>query len=89
MHVNKCCNPGDRNVKKKQAGKIFKYEDLIIEIQHMQKVKLEVIPVIISATATILTLRQYLNNITGKKEIKETVKNGHIRDCTHPRKVLT
>ena len=27
-HVNKRCNPGDRNVMKKQAEKIFKYEDL-------------------------------------------------------------
>jgi len=27
--------PGDRNVTKKEAGKILKYKDLILEIQHM------------------------------------------------------
>jgi hypothetical protein len=27
--------PGDRNVTKKEAEKILKYKDLILEIQHM------------------------------------------------------
>jgi len=44
---------GDRDVIKKEAEKILKYEDLIIEIQRMWNVKTKVIPVIIGATGTI------------------------------------
>jgi len=64
--------PGDRNVIKKEAEKILKCKDLIIEIQRMWNVKAKVIPVIIGATGTISkSLRQYLRNIPGKHEIKE------------------
>jgi hypothetical protein len=45
--------PGDRNVIKKEAEKILKYKDLIIEIQGMWNVIAEVIVVIIWATGTI------------------------------------
>jgi hypothetical protein len=31
--------PGDRNVINKEAEKILKYKDLIIEVQHMWKQK--------------------------------------------------
>ena len=37
---------GDRNVIKKEAEKILKYEDLITEIQRMWNVKAKLIPVI-------------------------------------------
>ena len=58
--------PGDRNVIKKEAEKIVKYKDLIIEIQNTWNVKAKVIPVIIGATGTISkSLRQYLRNISG------------------------
>jgi len=64
--------PGSRNVIKKEAEKILKYEGLITEIRHMWNVKVEVISIIIGATGTISkSLRQYLSNRPGKHEIKE------------------
>jgi len=66
--------PGDRNMMKKEVEKILKYNDLIIEIQHMWNVDAKVITVI-GATGTISkSLRQYLSNIPGKHEIKELQK---------------
>jgi RNase P/RNase MRP subunit POP5 len=60
---------------KKEAEKILKHKDLIIEFQCMSNVKTKVIPVIIRATGTISkSLRQYLSNIPGKHEIKELQK---------------
>jgi hypothetical protein len=47
---------GDRNVIKKEAGKILKYKDLIIEIQRMWNVRAKVIPVVIGATGITQTL---------------------------------
>jgi hypothetical protein len=68
MHVNRCCILGDRNVIKKEAEMILKYEDLTIEIQRMWNVKTRVIPVIrvIGATGTISkSFRKYVNSIPG------------------------
>jgi len=45
--------PGDGNVIKKEAEKISKYKDLIIEIQCMWNAKAKVISVITGATGTI------------------------------------
>jgi len=60
---------------KKEAEKILKYKDLIIEIQCMWYVKEKVLPVIIGTTGTISkSLRQYLSNILGKHENKGTAK---------------
>ena len=57
---------------KKEAEKILKYKDLIIEIQRMWNVKAIVIPVVKGATGTISeSFTQYLSNIPGKHEIKE------------------
>jgi hypothetical protein len=62
---------GHRNVIKKEAEKILKYKDLIIEIQRMRNVKVKVIPVIIGTTGTILkSLRQYLSNIRESTKLK-------------------
>jgi hypothetical protein len=44
---------GDRKIIKKEAEKIFKYIDLILEIQSMWNVKAKVIPVTIWATALL------------------------------------
>ena len=66
---------GDRNVIKKEADKILKYEYLTIEIQRMWKVKTRVIPVIIGATGTISkSFRKYISNIQGNHEVKELQK---------------
>jgi len=65
---------GDRNVIKKEAKKILKYEDLTIEIQRMWNVRTKVITVIIGTTGTVSkSLRKYVSNIPGK----------HIGHCTH------
>ena len=76
--------PGDRNVIKREAEKILKYKDLIIEIQRMWNVKAKVIPVITGATGTIsISLRQDMCNIPGEHKIKKLQKkNSHIGHCT-------
>jgi hypothetical protein len=67
--------PGDRNVIKKEAENILKYEDLITEIQRMRNVKAKVIPVITGATGTISkSLRQYMSNRPEEHEIRELQK---------------
>jgi len=54
-----------------------------MEIQPMWYVKTKVLPVITGATGTISkSLRQYLNNITSKHEIKEVQKR-IILDSAH------
>jgi hypothetical protein len=83
--------PGDRNVIKKEAEKIYthKYKDLIIEIHRMWNVKAKVTPVIIGTTGTISkSLRQYLSNITGKHESKELQKTAISGTAYILRKVL-
>jgi hypothetical protein len=67
---------GDRNVIKKEAEKILKYEDLTTEIQRMWNVKTKVIPVIIGATGTIS--ESVRSNIPGKHEVKELQKTAII-----------
>jgi hypothetical protein len=66
---------GDRNVIKKDAEKILKQKDFIIEIQPMWNVKAKVITITKGATGTISkSFRQYPSNISGKHEIKELQK---------------
>jgi hypothetical protein len=80
---------GDRNVIKKEAEKILKYKDIIIEIQRMWKVKAKVIPIITGAPGTITkSLRQYLSNIPGKHKIKELQKTAILGIAHILRKVL-
>jgi len=55
---------GDGNVIKKEAEKIVKFQDPIIEIQRMWNVKTKVIPVIIVATGTISESFRYVIRLT-------------------------
>jgi hypothetical protein len=81
--------PGDRNVIKKEAEKILKYKDLIIEIQRMWNVKTNVTPVIIGATGTISkSLRKYLSIVPGKHDIKERQKIAILGTAHTLREVL-
>ena len=80
---------GDRNVVKKEAGKVLKYKDLTIEIQRMWNVKTKVIPVIIAATRTISkTFRKYVSNIPGQHEVKELEETTILGTAHILRKVL-
>ena len=80
---------GDRNVIKKEAEKILKYEYLTIEIQRMWNVKTKVIPVIIGASGTISKLfRKCVSNIPGKHEVKELQKTAILGTAHILRKVL-
>jgi hypothetical protein len=81
--------PGDRNVIKKEAEKVLKYKDLIIEIQPRWNVKTKVTPVIIGATGTISKFfRKYLSSIPGKHDIKELQKTTVLGTANILRKVL-
>ena len=81
--------PGDRNMTKKESEKSLRYNDLIIEIQHMWNVKAKVIPVITGATGTISeSLRQCLSNIAGKHKIKELQKSAVLGIAHKLREVL-
>jgi hypothetical protein len=81
--------PGDRNVIQKEAKKILKYKDFIIEIQRMWNVKTQVMPVIIGATGTISkSFRKYLSSIPGKQDIKEVQKRAILGTAHILRKVL-
>ena len=75
--------PGDRNVIKKEANKILKYKDLIIEIQRMWNVKAKVIPVIMGDWKHFKISQTIPEQHTRKHEIKELQKNNHIGHCTH------
>ena len=80
---------GDRYVIKKEAEKILKYKDLIIEIQGMWNVKTKMIPVIIVATGINLkSFRKYMSNIPGKHEVKELQKTAILGTAHILRKVL-
>jgi len=75
---------------KKEAKKILKYEDPIIEMQRMWNVKTKVIPVIIGATGTISkSFRKYVSNIPGNHEVTELRKTAILSTAHILRKVLT
>jgi hypothetical protein len=81
--------PGDRNVIKKDAEKILKYKDLIIEIQRMWNVKTKVTPVILGAMGTISkSFGKYLSSIPGKYDSKERQKTAILGTAHILRKVV-
>jgi hypothetical protein len=83
-------NNNNNNVIKKEAKKILKYKDLIIDIQSMRNVKAKVIPVTTGATGPISkSLKKYLSSIPGKHEIKELQKRAILGMAHIFRKVLT
>ena len=56
---------------KKEAEKLLKYKDLIIEIQRMGDVRTEVIPVIIWATGTNReSLTHHLSNVRKSAKLR-------------------
>ena len=66
---------GNRNVIKKEAEKILKYKNLIIEIQRTWNVKTRVISVIIGAKGTISkSFRKHVSYIPGHHGVKELQK---------------
>jgi hypothetical protein len=74
---------------KKEAEKILKHKDLILEIQSMWNVKMKVTAVIIGATGTISkSFRKYLSSITGKHDIKELQKTAILGTAHILREVL-
>ena len=80
---------GDRNVIKKEAEKILKYEDRTIEILRMWNVKIKVTPVIIGATGNISkSFRKYVRNIPGNNEVRELQRTAILGTAHILRKVL-
>jgi len=80
---------GVRNMIKKEAEKILKYEDLTMEIQRMWNVRTKVIPVIIGTTGTISkSFRKNVSNIPGKYEVKELQKTAILGTAHILRKLL-
>jgi hypothetical protein len=82
-------NNNNINVIKKEAEKVLKYENLIIEIQRMWNVRAKMITVTRVATGTISkSLRQNSSNIAGRHEIKETQKTAVLGTAHLLRQVL-
>jgi hypothetical protein len=82
--------PTDRNVIKKEAEKILKYKDLLIEIQIMRKMKTEIIPINIRATGTVSkSLEKYLANIPGEHDVRELQKTATLGSSYIIRKTLS
>jgi len=64
---------------KKEAEKILKYKEFIIEIQRIWDVKAKTVLVIRGATGLIsLSLGQYLSNVPGKHKIKGLQKQQYM-----------
>jgi hypothetical protein len=81
---------GDRNVIKKEAEKILKHKDPIIEIQRTWNVKPRVIRIVTAANGTISkSFRKYVSNIPGNHDVKELQKTAILGTAHILRKVLS
>jgi hypothetical protein len=78
--------PGDRDMNKKEAEKIFRCKDLIIEIHCVSNVRAKVIPVITGATGTISATRATYRESTKLRNYKKT--KAMLGTALIPRKVL-
>ena len=75
---NRCCKiievsvPSDQNTSTKVTEKISKYKDLEIEITKIQRVKTEIVPVIVGELALISKgMKHNLGKISGAININE------------------
>ena len=75
--------PGDKNVIKKEAEKILKYNNLITESQRMWNVNAKVIPVIREVTGTITITWTIPEKHTRTAQNEGTAKNSRTGHCTH------
>jgi hypothetical protein len=74
----------------KEDEKIWKYNDLTIEIQRMWNVKTGVIPVKIGATGPISkSFRKYVSTIPGNHDVRELQQTAILGTGHILRKVLT
>jgi hypothetical protein len=80
--------PGDRMIKK-EAEKILKYKDLIIEVERIWNIKINVTPIKTGASGTISkSFRKYFSSISGKHEVKELQNTAVVGTAHILRKVL-
>jgi uncharacterized protein YlxP (DUF503 family) len=73
----------DRNVIKKEAKKVLKYRDLTTEIQCMQNVKSEVIPIIIWENGTSQNHSENTRATYRESKKSRHYRNSHTGHCTH------
>ena len=84
VHVNRSCNFRDRNVIRKEAEKILKYEDFTIEIEGMWIVITKVITSKDMGNWNDFKLFQTTpEQNTGNASNQGTTENSHIGHCTH------
>lgn len=82
--------PSDRNIVKKEAEKILKYQSLLIELRRMWGLEVMFIPVVIGARGYVTKeLKKYLEKIPGKHSFYELQKTAVLGTAHILRKVLT
>lgn len=82
--------PADANLIEKEAEKMLKYKDLIIEIKRMWDTKVTFVPVIIGATGYVGNrIIEHISKIPGKLDFKIIQKTAILGSAHIIRKVLT